>query len=528
MKHKNRAYLLLLMLFCWAVAACFAGIILKRFYWTGWQFVSRDATQLNLCGSSLDYSDYQRIQNALPECEILWDVPFQENVYPSNTREIQVSSLSQEDVTALSYFPDLTILDAVDCTDYDQLLSFQEKHPECDTLIMVRLGSDSYLNDAAQLTLQDVTADEMYQMLPMFKNLTDVLLTGDLPSIDQLRQIQADFASIHFRWEVPLGDTTVDSSVRKLDLSERPLSYDQAEQLLRMLPELEWVDMRFCGLTDAEMIRLSDCYPKCFFLWNMEVAGICFPTDSQEIDISGQPVDSREQIESVLSYFPYLERVIMCQCGLDDETMDAINQSHEDIRFVWSVQIKNVFVRTDATYFYPYKFYKDMVVTTEDLYPLRYCTDMIAIDIGHMTTVTNCDWAAYMPNLKYLIIVETAITDLTPLSNLKNLVFLEIFTTKITDYSPLLGCTALEDLNLGLTYGDPAPIAKMTWLKNLWWSGVDGTVGLPCSNAKAILTEALPNTCMKFNLQTPNVNNGWRQLDNYYAMRDLMEVFYLQ
>lgn len=124
-------------------------------------------------------------------------------------------------------------------------------------------------------------------------------------------------------------------------------------------------------------------------------------------------------------------------------------------------------------------------------------------------------------------LVETAITDISPLATCKNLVFLEIFTTAISDYTPLLECTALEDLNLGKTYGDPNIIAQMTWLKHVWWSGVDGTVGNPASNARAILEEALPNTVMKFRLETPNVDNGWRQLQNYYDMRDIMEVFYL-
>lgn len=91
----------------------------------------------------------------------------------------------------------------------------------------------------------------------------------------------------------------------------------------------------------------------------------------------------------------------------------------------------------------------------------------------------------------------------------------------------LLGCTALEDLNLGLTYGDPGPILQMTWLKNLWWSGIEGTAGLPCSDAPQRLREALPNTKMKFNLETPNVDNGWRQLPNYYAMRNHLGMFYL-
>ena len=66
----------------------------------------------------------------------------------------------------------------------------------------------------------------------------------------------------------------------------------------------------------------------------------------------------------------------------------------------------------------------------------------------------------------------------------------------------------------------------MTWLKNLWWANADGLYGRPCSGAKAILMEALPDTHMQFDGAHPSAA-GWRQLPNYFAMRDLMGMYYL-
>lgn len=527
MKRKIHIKPIILILLCLVLTGVLIfGVILRKYYWTGWQFVSRSSSQVDLRGSPLTFSDFQRIQNALPGCEIIWEVPFQGSAYPSTTQVLRVTSLTGEDLVVLDYFPELTLLDASGCTNYDQLLAFQNRHPACDLLCQVQLGANACRSDVAQLTLRDVSADALSHVLPLLKNVRNIQLTGLLPTADELRQLCLAFPSVSFRWEVSLGDTTIDSSVRELDLSERPMSFEEALAVLNYLPELETADMRHCGLTDAEMIRLSHSFPDCFFLWDMEVAGLRFPTNAQEIDISGQVVESREQIEAILPFFPNLQRVIMCRTGLDDETMDALNKSYADIRFVWSVKIKDVYVRTDSTYFYPFKFYRDMQVNTADLYPLRYCTDMVCIDIGHMGEVTDCEWAAFMPELRYLILGETRISDLTPLSNCKKLAFLEIFTIPVTDYSPLVECTGLEDLNLGRTYGDPTPLTKMTWLKNLWWANVDGTHGLPCSNAKEILTEALPNTRMRFDIAHPTAG-GWRQLENYFAMRDLMGMFYL-
>ena len=508
------------------VAAVAAKVFLDHYIWAAGSFVSRSAPELDLTGKELSAEAYDRLHGEIPESRITWDVPFQGGKCISSARTIRVTSLTEEDVLTLDYFPDLTLLDAEECTDYPALMAFQARRPECEVTYWVTLGGRAYRNDTTALQLKDSSAEELEEMLPYLPAVTSVEMSGQLPEIAKLEALQKAFPEITFRWEVSLGDIMADNTTTRLDLAEKSLAGADMEQLLSWLPALETADMRGCGLSDAEMMALAQRYPRCFFLWDMTIGEVQVSTDAEEIDISGQTVESPEEIEALLPYFPNVKRVVMCKCGLDDETMDALNQKYEDIRFVWSGRIKDVYVRTDATYFYPFKFYRDMYVNTEDLYPLRYCTDMVCIDIGHMGDVENCEWAAFMPELKYLIIGETRISDLTPLSNCKKLAFLELFTIPATDYSPLVECTGLEDLNLGKTYGDPAPIAKMTWLKNLWWSGVDGTYGRPCSNAKAVLTEALPNTHLRFNLAHPTAD-GWRKLDNYFGMRDYMGMFYL-
>ena len=175
------------------------------------------------------------------------------------------------------------------------------------------------------------------------------------------------------------------------------------------------------------------------------------------IDISDYPVEDPAWVESLLPYFPRLQKVVMCRCGLDNETMNALNRRHEDVNFVWEVSVGVVKVRTDTDYFAP-------VVTGRHVYEgemdnLKYCPDIIAVDVGHMGLKT-CDWARYMPKLQYLIIADSGISDISALAECKELIFLEMFLTPVKDYIPLLSCKKLEDLNMCYTYGDPEPIAK--------------------------------------------------------------------
>lgn len=499
--------------------------LLSRYQLVAWEWLPRQASFLDLTDRSLSATDFEQIQQALPDCRIRWSVPFQGRTLDSDIQTLTVREMAPEDWVALELLPDLTTLDLCGIQDYDRILTFQQRHPDCRVLYTVGLGEADYLNDTTSLTLAHADVRELTAGLPRLPSVREVTLTGTLPSGQELTQLRQAFPQIDFRWTVTLSGTPYDSSTRQLSVKDKPLTAQELEEAISRLPELTRADIRGCGLTDAEAKALCDRFPSCFFLWEMTIGEQVFPTDVTELDVSGIPFESREEIERLLPYFGNLERVVMCNCGLDNETMDALNQTYPDIRFVWSVRIRYYDIRTDATYFYPFKLQRDLFINNEEASLLRYCTDMVCIDVGHMGQITDCEWAAYMPELKYLIIGETAISDLSPLSNCKKLVYLELFTIPVTDYSPLLECTALEDLNLGKTYGSTEPIAQMTWLKNLWWCGAP-TRNLPCSNAQEVLPQALPNTTIKLWLEHPTAS-GWRKLDNYYAMRDYMDMFYL-
>ena len=129
-----------------------------------------------------------------------------------------------------------------------------------------------------------------------------------------------------------------------------------------------------------------------------------------------------------------------------------------------------------------------------------------------------------MPHLKYLIIADTSISDITPLTGLEELVYLEMFLSPIRDFSPLLTLTSLEDLNICYTFGDPKIIAQMTWLKNVWW-GYWEDINLSY-NSMQMLREAIPDCNFCF-VTKSSTGMGWRKLPNYYAQRDAFGMYYM-
>ena len=85
----------------------------------------------------------------------------------------------------------------------------------------------------------------------------------------------------------------------------------------------------------------------------------------------------------MLPYLPKLKKVVMLRCGISDEDMDAIDLRHEDVQFVWMVQVRRWGLRTDRTYFTVYNNDYEFPEDNHSFAALRYCRDMIAIDLGH-------------------------------------------------------------------------------------------------------------------------------------------------
>ena len=409
--------------------------------------------QLNLRDTGISIEEYEAVRAALPDCEILWSIPFQGGFLPDDTEEITITSLTDTDVAVLAaYLPGLSKVQAEGCTDYAQLMALRAAFPQADVSYSVSVNGLSWPMDTAEMTLTDADAEELAAALPYLPGLKTVTLEGQLPPAEALNALRQAYPGIRFYWQIQLFGQTAD-------------------------------------------------------------------VDTTELDLSGIAVENVAQVEQILPYLPKLQKVIMCDCGISNEEMDALNRRHPEIQFVWSVNIGPYLrIRTDTTALIPVKY--NVWVDDEDCYNLRYCTDMVCVDIGHMD-VDSCEWAAYMPNLKYLLLADTQGTDFSVLAKLENLIYLELFMTQVRVYTPLLSCSILEDLNLCYTYGQIDVLIQMKQLKRLWWG--------PARQALyGYMRYYLPNTHLELELKSgSSTGEGWREGKRYYEQRDYLGMYYM-
>ena len=505
-----------------------------------WSLLPRDAQSLDISGKTfqdpeaflelpdlrrLDARDtemtleqYEWLTANIPQCYILWDIPVQGTFYPMGAAEISVEQLTEEDIRALRYLEDLALIDTGSWQDYGQIAALQNAYPDCTVHYRVELGGELWDWDVASITVKDAAPEELLEKLSLFPALETVALTGTVPELEILDALRKAYPEVFFQWEQQLLGQRLEADMAYLDLSGGALrDARELETLIPLLPELKTVRLDDSGLTEQQCIDLAKKFPEVQFVFDITIGEHTLRTDAVEIDISNTPMEDTSRIEALLPCFHDLEKVVMCNCGISSEEMDALNQRYGDIRFVWSVNLAGMEFRTDAVHFTPNRW--GLKCTDENIYDLRYCVDMVCVDVGHAFRLTNCDWVRYMPNLKYLILAETGISDLTPLTDHKNLIYLELFLSKVKDYSPLVTCKALEDLNLCYTQGDYKPIAEITWLKRLWWSG--------SWKARTKLPDLMPDSVYMEFLSMSSTGRGWREGQNYYDMRDFIGMEYM-
>jgi hypothetical protein len=550
----------LVVLLCLAIMASVGlGLIWHKQHYVIVDFLlyPRDAQTLDLLGQAISVSHYNKLRRNLPDCEIFWDVPVRGKLYSQDTKALEIPDMTPEDVQILAFFPLLETLDANGCTDYSLLQTIQRTYPELQVLYTVTIGGRDYAQDEQVLRVDGLKAEEL-DLLAYLPELAQVRLeTGKDPE-----QVEALMAICHQRdipVQVVIGGKSYDSEITSLSLKEATVEELSMLQFFRQLKRLDLEEPQ----ADAAHVRqLEQRFPGAQITVTKTLFGIALDAQMEKLDLTnvlskegaaayeraktlpvqgdreetiymfgvleqyplGNQVASTDrlitQVEQALSYFPNIREVLMCGVLLDNEAMAAFRENHrQDYKVIWSVQCGNkIIVRTDTPYFMPTKHHVYYFLDA-DSENLKYCEDIIALDLGHMA-IKNIDWVKYMPNLTYLVLAHTEIQYIEPIRECKNLKFLELDWSPIRDYSPLLDLTTLEDLNLGRTYADFAPVEKMTWLKNLWI--------IDCAQGPRYrVPTALPNTRVMTGGDA-TVAGGWRELPNYYAMRDMLRMYYMK
>ena len=531
-KKKKSGFLLWFLPLVIVLALIGAGVTMIYSMYLPFQgkWIRKDCERVDLRSLEITLEAYEQLQQQLPGCTIRWNIPIGDQVFDSRATEITLSALEEEDFPLFDLFENLQKIHAEGLDCYETLLALERYLPQCRIEWGVRVGDDVVETtiETLDFTGTNITPAELMEKLSQFPGLTQVEYWDLECSPEDRAALREAYPQITFLWNVEVAGKTWSVTETKLSYAGEPVDAQALAAAAQEFPGVVELDLTGSGCTVEELLVIQEAYADAFIKSEISLFDQDFTTETETLDFSGIEMENTEALEQIMPLMRKLTWVDMCDCGISNEDMDALNKKYPDTRFVWKVKFSVYTLRTDATFFcasdLPNNGYVAIKMTDEQLAPLKYCEDLIALDLGHMR-YTDLSFLENMPKLQFLILVEAKFTDITPIGTLKDLVYLEIFMNTIDDLSPLLECPNLKHLNIGYTSGfDTSVLKQFTGLERLWFPG-----NTMSKEEIEELKAALPNTQCHLPAGDPDgsTGNGWREAEIYFEMRDIFSMHYM-
>lgn len=418
-----------------------------------------NAAALDLRDKTLTTGEFDEIQAQLPQCMILWSVPFQGAYYSSDSDTLPVTQLSQADLDLIyTYFPKLSTLDASACDNYALLAQFRQDKPQCKVIYTISLGGKSFDPDSTELTLAvgDYDYDTLIENLTYLTQVKAITLKTPALSLEQIDALKAAYEAVEFHCTVAILGQEYDNETTELDLSAlESADIAATAEKLAMLPKLEKVELMNANGTSSlsreDVKTLMDAAPQVVFNYTFDFYGETVSTASEEVAVKNKQIgdENEAEVRLALDLLTNCKRFVLDNCKLSNEVMAKIREDYRDrTKVVWRVWFGKGSSLTDAELL---RVVGDLV--DSNCKDLIYCEDVVCMDLGHNEWLTDTSYIAGMVNLEICVMSGAPIKDLTPFANCKKLKFLEIaFCEYLEDATPLAQCESLEMLNISNTH----------------------------------------------------------------------------
>ena len=479
---------------------------------------SNRVDSLDLRQESISIEHYDQLKALLPDCEILWNVPFQNGTVSSDCGELTIDTISDGDIELMAaYFPNLKKVDASRCGDYAMLEKLQARLPELDVIYTVSLGGKSFAPDSTELSLapEDFDLDTLTANLPYLPQVNTLeFLRTDL-TLEQVEQLRTNFPGITFAFTVELLGQEYGEDTTELDLSAMTSEQvEEVSQKLPMLPALEKI-----ALTDGEgnsqlpkedVKTLQQSVPNAVIDYSFDFFGTRLSTAEEEVHIKNVKIgdEGESEVRAALDLLPNCKRFVLENCQISNEVMAKLRDDYRDrTKVVWRVSFGKGSSLTDAQIL---RAVYDLVDT--NCANLTYLEDVRFMDIGHNEFLKESSFISGMKSLEYVIISGSMISDLKPFANCKNLKVLEAaFCEYIYSAEGLESCENLERLNISYTHiTDLSPLDNLN-LVNLC-AMYEGKSRVPVEEQERF--KALKPDCKMTFVGSQPYGSAWRYDDN--------------
>lgn len=399
---------------------------------------------------------------------------------PEKTTEI-TAVVTEETLPLLDELPNLQQADLSGSACLGAIRDWAKAHPEVAVTYTVPVRSDLVAaNDTVSLDLSGVPRAELGEALLMLEYLPalQAVELGELEEASPADLLQEQFPALQVGYTPAWRGQVLDLNTASLDL--RQVSAADAKALLGWLPSMRNLGSVELGSGSAEnppvawetLAAMEKASPQASFHYSFTLYGKELTLQDTALDLNHIRIDDQGAlVKAVTACMPALGYLDMDFCGVDDEYMAEIRDNLPSAEVVWRVWFGTGYTaRTDTERILASNPGIGGELCPENTVPLKYCTKVKHLDLGHNSFLGNLDFCNYMPDLETLIIALSDVSDLSPLANCPHLRYAELQTSALNDLRPLANCRELHDLNICYNFSltDITPLYDLTSLDRLW------------------------------------------------------------
>ena len=426
---------------------------------------------------------------------------------------IVLTSLTEEDVARLAFFPALAELDltAADVSP-ERFDAVRAAYPALSVRWSIPIGASRYPSDAESITLTDFTVSE----LPLFDYFT-ALRSADARGCacyDALLALREKYPALKLEWQVPLGSTEYLDSATEIAVDDISITPDALREALRYLPAAQTVSFPACPWSETEKNALRAEFPAVAFVWPVAIFGDTYPSDTAELSFAGRTFSEADvaELSEKLASLPKLTRVDLTGTGVTVERMTPVCEKYPAVDFAFTFQLYGVPISTEDTLLDFTGIEMESTEPVESILPVMHKLEKVdmsdcgfsdekmdalnkkyenvrfvwTLHITHYNIRTDTTYfrassryygyftnetikkLAYCPDMIALDLGHRPIEDLSFLYQMPDLKYLVLLDCHALDLSPIASCDNLIWLELNRAYATSiAPLKDCKSLRDL-------------------------------------------------------------
>ena len=209
----------------------------------------------------------------------------------------------------------------------------------------VVIGGESFPHTTKELTLPEgVTAEELREKLQYLPDTRMVDTTKVRFDRTELGTLRSRYPKVRFLFKVTIAGESFRSNTENINIPESAAL--DLQELLDHGGDFE--DLKIINLGSRRMslddvIAIREAYGGIEVICRVTVCGKDCSTDWTELDLSRRTIEDLGEAEKAIAAMARLEKLYLCDCGIDDETLAALREKYAgQTEIVWRVYLNGV------------------------------------------------------------------------------------------------------------------------------------------------------------------------------------------